>query len=248
MKTFIMFFLTMVGLLGGLWFADAEDEELNVTTEIQKRINLNPRIDSSNIHITYQKNKVVFSGTVDCIAEKQLVEEVAKSVVGGYYNINELKVVPPAVSDSDIKQSIEVSMPVHCLKHLRDFSVQVNDGNVTLSGRTDALHHSTMAEYVAGNTRGVKGVTNNILVSSLKESDRLLRENILSLLSTNLGKKKVVSINVIVLDGKVILKGNVESYDQKKYVLELIVSVPGTVSVQDDLKIAPVSVDHGGMH
>lgn len=242
--------LAIVGILGGV-AAHAAEEASSMAPQVQKYINLDSRIDSSNLHITDKGNKVVISGTVGSMIEKQLVEETAKSVAGSDYTASGLKVVPPLVSDADIKRSIEASVPSHCQVKLQNFDVQVKDGNVTLSGQTDSLHHSTMAGYVASNVRGVKSVTNRIVVNDNRASDKLIRENIAAVLDDYLLESDINGLGIAVKNGAVTLNGTVSSYEHERHITDVVQRLPGVVSVQNKIVIRSSSFgtrDGGGRY
>jgi hyperosmotically inducible protein len=226
----------IVGMLGSM-SAYAAEGSLTMVPLVQKYINLDSRIDSTNLHVTNQGSKVVISGTVGSIFEKQLVEETAKSVVGSDYSASGLKVVPPLVSDTDIKRGIEASVPTHCQVKLQNFDVQVKDGNVTLLGQTDSLHHSTMAGYVASNVRGVKSVTNRIVVNDNRASDKLIRENVSAVLDGYLKKNGINWLGVAVKNGMVTLSGDASSYEQERHITDVVQRLPGVVSVQNKIVI-----------
>lgn len=232
----LMMVLATVGMLGGM-SAYAAEGVSNMVPMVQKYINLDSRIDSSSLRIVAQGNKVVISGTVGSIVEKQFVEEAAKSVVGSDYNVSGLKVVPPLVSDADVKHSIEASVPTHCQVKLQNFDVQVKDGNVTLSGQTDSLHHSTMAGYVASNVRGVKSVANRIIVNDNRASDKLIRENISAVLDGYLKESDINSLGISVKSGVVTLSGDVHSYEQERHIVDVAQRLPGVVSLQNKMMI-----------
>lgn len=237
MKITTMIFLVMVSVVGNMPLIAAENAPFNAAPIVQKTISLDSRIDASNIRIASQGNKVVISGTVGSLIEKQLVEEAAKSVVGSDYSVSGLKVVPPMVSDVDIKRSIETSVPSHCQVKLQNFEVQVKDGNVTLSGQTDSLHHSTMAGYVASTIRGVKSVTNRIVVDDNRASDKLIRENISAVLDDYLKKNNINWLGIAVKNGAVTLSGDVGNYEQERHITDVVQRLPGVVSLQNKLII-----------
>lgn len=251
MKILTMFFLVIASMLGSSRFAGAEGVAPNTALLVQKYITLDSRIDSSNIRIADQGRKVVISGTVGSVIEKQLVEEVVKSVVGNDYSLGGLKVVPPLVSDADIQRSIEAAVPSHCQVKLQNFNVQVKSGNVTLLGQTDSLHHSTMAGYVASNVRGVKSVTNRIVVNDNRASDKLIRENIAAVLDDYLLESDINGLGIAVKNGAVTLNGTVSSYEHERHITDVVQRLPGVVSVQNKIVIRSSSFgtrDGGGRY
>jgi osmotically-inducible protein OsmY len=128
---------------------------------------------------------------------------------------------------------------------LQNFDVQVKDGNVTLLGQTESLHHSTMAGYVASNVRGVKSVTNRIIVNDNRASDKLIRENISAVLDDYLKKNDINWLGIATKNGTVTLSGTVGSYEQERHITDVVQRLPGVVSLQNKLIIRSASFNQG---
>lgn len=205
-------------------------------TAVKQQLSLDSRVNASNIQVNLKAGKIVFSGTVSSLAEIKLIGELTDRVVGNHYSLSGLTVSPPFVPDAEIQKAIAVSIPSHCQTDIKDLQISVVGGVVKLSGSTNALHHKMMAGQVAENTRGVKAVTNAILVSGHRASDKLIRENILAVLNPYLIKNGIGSLNVTVEDGRATLKGDADSFDQEKYIKETAENVPGVVAVKSELK------------
>lgn len=193
---------------------------------------LDSRIDAGSVKVVKKGSKTDVSGTVQSLGEKLLVKELLDE--GGIKNIDvsKLKVVPPQISDVEIRKSIMVAVPAHCLVKIDDFDVIVKNGNVTIRGVTGALHHKNMAEYVASYTKGVRSVRNLMVVdvSGTSFTDRKIEENLrFRFTQNNLGS----SLDIFVKNGLVTLKGNLADVDQKKKMLELAETAPGVARVVD---------------
>ena len=178
------------------------------------------------------------------LAEQDLAEEIVKQVVGNNYSVAKLKVTPPFVSDNEIQKNILTSVPAHCLVEIHDFQAQVQQGNVTLNGRANALHHSRIAEFTARNTRGVKSVANRIQITGPSPSDQLIEESVFALLNPYL-KQNDIRINVDVKNGVVKLTGEVKSYDQERTIKETAQNCKGVTKVESQLKRAREPFDKG---
>ncbi|MDO8527233.1 MAG: BON domain-containing protein [Deltaproteobacteria bacterium] len=223
----------------------ANDLTIDPVISVKRHLELDTRLHASDIQVSQKKGEIILTGTVESLQEKQLAEEVTQRIVGYNYSIAGLKVKPPFVPDTKIQNEIDIAVPAHCQVEIHDLQITVHNGNVILKGRTNALHHKMVAEYVATNIRGVKSVTNNIIVSGPKESDTLIRENILSLLSPYFKENNLDSVGAVVKNGNVTLSGRVDNFDQIRYIKEVSQNVPGVVAVRSELKKKHVIKESG---
>ncbi|MBI5299180.1 MAG: BON domain-containing protein [Deltaproteobacteria bacterium] len=220
--------------LEGATRAPMIDTAMDPVALIRQHLQLDSRIHATDVQINRKDDSLILFGSVMNLAEKQLLEEIIERTWGKNYSTKELKVNPSSVPDYEIQRNIATAIPAHCQIEIRDLGIEVRDGNVTLKGTTNALHHRIMAAYVAANTKGVKSVTNNIHVIGKRASDQLLAENIRSLLDSYL-KDSDIQLRVAVNNGKVTLGGEVSSYDQTRYIRQTAENVPGVVSVEDKM-------------
>ncbi len=232
-KKWLLCLVITISLLGNRPVL-ATDTTMDPVALIGQHLQLDSRIHATNVQINRKGDTIILSGSVMSLAEKHLVEEVVERTWGKNYSAKELKVVPPSVPDYEIQRNIATSIPAHCQVEIHDLGIEVRDGNVTLNGRTNALHHQIMAAHVAANTKGVKSVTNNIRVVGKRQSDQLLLENIHALLDSYT-KENEVQLNLAVDAGKVTLRGEVTNYDQARYIRQIAENVPGVVSVEDKM-------------
>jgi osmotically-inducible protein OsmY len=120
--------------------------------------------------------------------------------------------------------------------------VEVNDGNVTLSGKVPSFIARLAAEEDAWMVPGVVSVENNIIIeipsTGAIPDDREIRERIKNILNWN---KSIDSsgIDVIVSRGWVILQGSVETYWKRLRVQELAAGVYGVLGIINNLAIVP---------
>lgn len=232
-KWMLCFIVTLLFL--GNRPALATDTTMDPVALIGQHLQLDSRIHATGVQINRKGDTILISGSVMSLAEKQLVEETVERTWGKNYSAKDLKVIPPSVPDYEIQRNIATAIPAHCQVEIHDLGIEVKDGNVTLKGTTNALHHQTIAAYVASNTKGVKSVTNNIRVVGKRQSDQLLLENIRSILNPYV-KENGIQVDITVSEGKVTLRGEVTSYDQSRYIRQTAENVRGVVSVEDKMR------------
>lgn len=204
---------------------------------LTQQLRLDSRIHSESLKVFAANNRVFVSGVLESLGERDLVEEIVKRTLGDETVAFQIRVVPPNVSDEEIQKILSVIVPAHCMLEIKNFSAQVHHGDVILSGSTSAMYHRVMVEYQIRNVKGVKSVTNRINVVTPRLSDISIRNNILALLSPYLDRVHIGNIDVAVSDGRVVLNGKVDGYEQKRQIEELAQNVAGVASIKNKIAI-----------
>ncbi len=129
-----------------------------------------------------------------------------------------------------------------------EVGVAVKDGIVTLTGWVDSYLKKIVAEEAAHRVRGVKAVVNDIevrLPGSAERTDADLAKAVLNALQWEAdipaGKLDVtVSKGWVEVQGnKVILRGTVRAYAEKKAAEETAWAAPGVTEVENRIVISP---------
>jgi osmotically-inducible protein OsmY len=114
----------------------------------------------------------------------------------------------------------------------------VTDGWVTLEGSVDRLRERDDAERAVRYLRGVRDVTNKLVVRLPQVKAERVREVIEDALERS-AEHEVKHIQVQVSDGAVTLTGRVRSYTEKRAVIGAVSHAPGVHTVNDHLRIEP---------
>jgi osmotically-inducible protein OsmY len=131
-------------------------------------------------------------------------------------------VVPPTdyLADGDITTALELlyltqkGVPAHLI------DVETHEGIVKLTGITDNLLARERAEDVALALRGVRGVVNEVLISTPAVPDAELQASVASALTTD-PATSFYNVHVAAADGVVTLTGTVQTWAEKALVLHV---------------------------
>lgn len=139
-----------------------------------------------------------------------------------------LEITAPAteyVADDDITAALELLYITQkgLSAHLIDVATQ--EGIVKLTGITDNLLARERAEDIALALRGVRGVVNEILISTPDVPDAELKASVVNALLDPVTRD--YSITVGAADGVIILTGTVRTWAEKKLVLRVVRGVRG---------------------
>ncbi len=149
-------------------------------------------------------------------------------------------VAPPAeyLADGDITTALELLYLTQkgVSAHLVD--VETHEGIVKLTGITDNLLARERAEDIALAVRGVRGVINELLISTPAVPDAELQASVASALTVD-PATSFFSIYVAAADGVVTLTGTVQTWAEKELVLRVGRGVRGVRRlVANDLTIS----------
>lgn len=155
-------------------------------SKIVTTFTLNPNLNPFEIDANVKDGKAVLSGTVDEAIDKDLAEEVAKSVDGIKAVENNITVEPgkrsaekkgasfsQAISDASTTASVKSKLLWNRHTNGLGIDVTTKQNVVTLTGEVKDKAVSDLAERLAENTSGVKSVSNKLEVKSADAEAKL---------------------------------------------------------------------------
>jgi osmotically-inducible protein OsmY len=111
----------------------------------------------------------------------------------------------------------------------------VQDGTVTLTGTVDWQYQRQAAEDDIRKLAGVAGVVNQMTIASRAQASDV-QKRIEVALKRN-AEVEAKAIRVTVQDGKVMLDGKVQSWEERKAAERAAWSAPGVQTVEDRLRV-----------
>ncbi len=192
------------------------DEEIQAN--VLEELKWDSRVQPNEIGVMVKDGIVTLTGWIDSYMKKIAAEEAARRVRGVKAVANDIEVRLPGSAE-------------------RTDADPVSQGWVTLKGEVEYGFQKRLAEQAVQRLSGVKGVTNLIVVKPhVEPSD--LKQRIEKALVRN-AETDASRITVEVQGSKVILRGMVRSYAEKKAAEETAWSAPGITEVENRIVVSP---------
>jgi|SRR5262245_50714017 len=214
------------------------DDEIQ--SEVMSQLAGDLRLNKGEIGVTVKKGVVTLAGIVDTYAKKLAAQKDAHRVPCVLDVANDIEVEITGSlqrTDSEIAQAIRHALEWNLLVPSDRIHSTITNGWVTLEGNVEYYSERADAERAVTPLQGVRGVANNILVSTSVEPERvkLLIEDVLERRAGREAKRIEVSVD----EGNVTLTGAVKSWDEKKSILGAVGHLPGVRMIHDHLYIDP---------
>jgi osmotically-inducible protein OsmY len=215
--------------------SDSEIEK-NVKAELE----WDPDLDATDIAVSVKNGVVTLTGFVKSYTDRYEAETAAKRVAGVVAVANDIEVRMPSVDerpDPDIAReaaaAIKSQLPISS-EHIK---IIVKNGWVTLEGEVEWQYQRQTAENVVRRIKGVKGVSNTILLKPRAEPTEVKRK-----IQEALRRSAEVDANRIEVEargGEVILKGTVRSWIEREEAERAAWAAPGVTKVEDRIVVSP---------
>jgi osmotically-inducible protein OsmY len=199
-----------------------------------------PSIDSAGIGVSTESGIVMLTGTVKSLPQKWTAVRVAQRVAGVKAVSDAIMVKLPGDSersDADIARAAvnaldwNVSVPRNRVK------VVVEHGRITLEGELQYHYEKVAAERAVRHLIGVTGVSNQISVRPPKVSAGEIKQRIEQALE-RAAELDAGKISVEADNGKVTLRGTVNSWTERDEAEWAAWAAPGVSRVENDLRIS----------
>ena len=199
---------------------DINLEELSdelIMLAIDDELRRSEAVDGHRIDVDVDQGIVTLSGHVSNLLARKVAVGLAERIRGVVSVIDEMVVNPIAREDEDLAKDILDALKADPSTHHMTIKVDVERGEVTLSGEVPTHGEKTLVGEVAMGVKGITELTNNIAVNSKKE----LTDNDMQREISELIKYSVLlddsQIEVEVKDRKAILTGKVASAFQRSH-------------------------------
>jgi len=207
--------------------------------DVIAELNWTPSLFGEEIGVAVKDGVVTLSGTVSNFVKKFEAERAAEKVHGVKAVAVDLNV---KLSDSWIRTDTEIAhAALDALKwdvRVPDdkITLHVEDGRIILEGKVEWQYQRDAAERAVRYLTGVKGVSNFIALTPKKVSPIEVSRKIKEAFKRS---AEVDSSNISIdsLDGKVILKGHVRSWAERRDAESAAWAAPGVIAVDDRLAV-----------
>lgn len=194
----------------------------------------------TRIGVTVNNGTVTLTGTVDSHVVRLLAQEEAQFIEGVFGVTNDITVNNPNGSwtDQEIATAARTALAWDTLIPDDRIQVAVSNGWVGLTGEVDLLREREDAERIIRRLAGVRGVYNRIEINERETRTENVRGAIEEELKRR-ASREAGRIQISLRDGKVILSGPVQSWEEERAIVKAASLVPGVESINDRLCIEP---------
>ncbi len=190
---------------------------LDLATRVRERLHTRLGASADAIQVEPRPDdEIVLTGTVDAYPKKQMADEAAGSVTGVQRVFDRLQVVAEPRTDAQLGQDVGRALRADPATSGLGVSAVAHHGTVTLYGEVATEPQKRLAEWVASDQRGVRGLDNEIRVTPQPRTDPEIHDA----LARHYATSPLFSgdhINVRVAQGVVTLSGEVASALEKDW-------------------------------
>jgi len=208
-----------------------------LTKDITEALAWDPRVTSTDVHITSDNGIVTLSGTVPTYAEKAAAESTVQRVFGVKAIVEGLNVNLAGNhrrTDAELALAVTTALSWHVWVP-NDIVATVENGWVTLKGSLRWDFQRSAAEDAIEYLPGLKGLTNSITLTSV--SSLTIKESIEKVLKRD-AEIDCQHITVATIGGKVTLSGTISSWAERDEAGTAAWSTPGVTEVANELAIS----------
>jgi osmotically-inducible protein OsmY len=215
-------------------------DDLSLKKDVEEELQWEPSINAAAIGVAVKDGVVTLTGHVPSYAEKMAAARAAARVTGVKAVANELQVGVPAAeerTDEDIARAVANALTWNTAIPADKVKAQVSRGWVTLEGTVEWYYQKEAAERAVRPIRGVKGVTNNIVVKPTV-SAAVVKSQIEAALKRS-AEIDAQRITVETRGDTVILRGRVRAWVERQEAERAAWSAPGVAKVENYIIIQP---------
>ena len=214
--------------------------DADIERDVKEELKWDPDLDATDIAISVHDGVVTLAGFTKSYTDKYEAEADAKRVAGVVGVANDIEVRLPALDerpDPDIARDAVAAIKSHLAISSERIKVMVKNGWVTLEGQAEWQYQRNTAETAVRRIRGVKGVTNSIVLKPRAEPNEIKKK-----IQEAFKRNAEVDANRITVEAngnEVILKGSVRSWIEREEAERAAWAAPGVIKVEDRIVVSP---------
>jgi osmotically-inducible protein OsmY len=216
------------------------DEQIQ--QDVLEELRWDARLRPNEVGVAVKDGIVTLTGWVDSYVKKWAAEEAAHRVRGVRAVANDIEVRLPSYAertDPEIAAAVTRALEWDAALPIEKLEVTVSKGWVTLRGEVEWQYQKLEAERVVRRITGVRGVSNLLTVrprttTTPSELRRRIEEALVRSAETDAQR-----ITVEVDGDRVVLKGAVRSWAEKREAERAAWSAPGIREVDNRIEVQP---------
>lgn len=214
--------------------------DAEVERDVKDELGWHPDLDATDVAVKVHNGVVTLAGFVKSYLDKYEAEQAAKRVAGVVAVANDIEVRLPNIDQrpdpdiaSDAVAALKSALPITSDR----IKAIVKAGWVTLEGNVDWNYARIAAENAVRRVKGVKGVTNAIVLKPSVVPSQV-KQKIMDAFKRN-AEVDANHIQVETNGNEVVLKGTVRSWMEREEAERVAWSAPGVSKVDDRIVVRP---------
>ena len=206
--------------------------------DVMDELKWDPLLTASEIGVSVKNSVVTLSGYVNSYSKKLAAENAAKRVKGVRAVAEDIEIrlgMDGRRNDTEIAQAALNALKWNTNVPDERIKLKVENGWVNMEGDVDWQFQKSTAENAISNISGVRGIRNLITITPKVNISGV--ENRIKNALQRSAAIEASNIAVRAEGNKVILKGKVRSWAERREVERAVWSTPGVAEVEDDLLI-----------
>src|ERR1700704_156435 len=212
----------------------------DIRRDVEDELRWDPDIDDTDIAVNVNNGIVTLAGFIRSYVQKYQAETAAKRVAGALGVVNDIEVRLPDIDerpDPEIVRDAIARIKSELPYSWDGIRVIARNGWLTLEGEVEWNYQRQRAEEAVRRGRGIKGVTNAIIVKprvAPVEIRRKIEEALRRAAEVDASR-----ISVETVDNEVILRGTVRSWAERREAERAAWSAPGVAKVDNRIIVSP---------
>jgi osmotically-inducible protein OsmY len=212
----------------------------DIRRDVEDELRWDPDIDDTDIAVNVNNGIVTLAGFIRSYVQKYQAETAAKRVAGAVGVVNDIEVRLPDIDerpDPEIVRDAIARIKSELPYSWDGIRVIARNGWLTLEGEVEWNYQRQRAEEAVRRVRGIKGVTNDIIVKprvAPVEIRRKIEEALRRAAEVDASR-----ISVETVGNEVILRGTVRSWAERQEAERAAWSAPGVAKVDNRIIVSP---------